>query len=85
MTQYQPGSFIRVWLGVLAASPGVPPRPCPDSETFIAEVSHTNSIGQVYIWPRWAADGRRLTSNGLFVFASAILGPAMPPTTEGKP
>ena len=79
MSNYKPGSFVRVWLGALTASPGVPPSPCPDRDTFIAEVSHTNSAGQVYIWPRWSSDGRQLTSTGLFVWASAVIGPAEPP------
>jgi hypothetical protein len=82
MPKFKPGSFVRVWRGALTASPGMPPDPCPEAETFIGEVGDTNSANQVYIWPRWTTGGRPLTATGLFVWASAIIGLAVPPVQE---
>lgn len=63
------GDVVWVWMGALAASPGIPG---PDAKYIAGRVTRVNEIGQCYVEPARGED----TWTSLFVWPTALKGRA---------
>ncbi len=65
------GSYVRVWIGALTGSYGVPPI---DADGPICRLDHWNSVGQAYVFVTDLEGELPPSGNvGMYVWAPAIL------------